>query len=101
MNDEERTDASCLHFHKVLNRNVSGNMDFIQSIPKVNKLYETSGGISMLELENYSSQLTWHEAPGLNGVSPKSAKALDCEHRVELYNSIDSWSNDVSVKYAA
>ena len=62
------------------------DVDSIQSMPKPDEVHKSSGDMSMLELDDSSSWLTWHNAPILNGVSPNPVKVLDYEHREKILN---------------
>ena len=90
INDEERSDASCRHFHSALNRKASVDARVIQSIPKADDLHDKSGVTPMIELDYSSFRLTWCKDPGQNWVYPTAAKVIDYERRVKPLNCINS-----------
>ena len=90
-----KTDKDCAdmlhsHFSNVLNRNVSVDWNFIKSIKRFEVIYDISGLMSFSKLNSSLFKLTWHKAPGQNGVLPNALKALNGSNRNRLLKYINS-----------
>lgn len=55
--------------------------------------------MSLGELNESLFRLTWHKAPGSNGVSPNAIKSLSHKYRIKLLNLITIWLKDNDFVY--
>ena len=97
--DTERADMLHSHFSNVLNCNVSVDWNFIKSIKRFEVMHDISGLMSFSKLNLSLFELTWHKAPGQNGVSPNTLKALNGSNRNRLLKYINRWLKNTSFNY--
>ena len=97
--DRERAEVLHKHFHKVFNRKVLVDWKFIKTIPKFTTMMEISVLMSFPELGLALFKLSWHKAPGQNGVSPNALKVLNDGNKRKLHKFINCWLEDKYFEY--
>ena len=93
-NDSKTAESLLSHFTKVFNRTIQVDMDCIRALPHQEVFYEISGLMSINELFDSLSRLTWHKAGGENCVSPNALKVLNYSNRRKLLDFILLWLMD-------
>ena len=97
--DRETASVLSQHFCKIYNRSTSVDWEFIESIPSNLTFHDISSPMTLEDLNNAINKLTWHKAPGRNGVSPNAIKALDQPHHLILLQFIHQWMDNPSITF--
>ena len=85
ISDKQNTKLAAEYFNKVFNRDEEVDWEYIQSKkckPTVDNLADS---INFIKFSAVIDKLSWHKAPGINGVSPNMIKALNNDNMVVLF----------------
>ena len=97
--DKETISVLAEHFHLVCNRQTSVDWEYLHNIPTMRTIHEIGGPMTLDDLNIAIDKLSWHKAPGRNGVSPNAIKALNEENRIILLQFIHQWMDNPSLNF--
>ena len=87
------------HFHKVYNSNVEIEWSVLDDLKQKPIRADMNLPLSLYEFEQAIRKLILHKAPGSNGVSSNSIKALNEENRIFLFKIYyDYFENDQEIE---
>ena len=97
--DEKFVEILAKHFHKVYNSNVEIEWSVLDDLKQKPIRADMNLPLSLYEFEQAIRKMILHKAPGSNGVSSNSIKALNEENRIFLFKIYyDYFENDQEIE---
>ena len=85
MTDEEIVEILSKHFHRVFNSNVKIDWSVLDELIQRKTYSSMNLPLSKSEFNKAIIKLILHKAPGANGISPNTIKALNDENKSHLF----------------